>query len=98
MKFHVKVHRDGSELLVASCDDGIRGKKFTEGERVLDVAESFYCDELLDGAEVCALMKEATILNLVGDEIVKLAISEGIILEQSVLRVKGIPHAQMVRM
>ena len=98
MRFHAKVYRDGSEVLVASCDEGISGKKFTEGEIVLDVAESFYCDDVLEDDEVCALMKDATILNIVGEEIVKLAIKEGVILEQSVLRVKGVPHAQMVRM
>ena len=98
MKFHVKVHRDGSEVLVASCDEGISGKKFSQGKLVLDVTKSFYCDKLLEGPEVCALMKDATILNIVGADIVKLAIKEGIILEQSVLKVKGIPHAQMVRM
>jgi hypothetical protein len=98
MLFHVKVYRDGSETLVACCDEEIRGKKFTEGELVLDVAESFYCDELMDVPEVSSLMKKATILNIVGEEIVKLAIKEGIIQEQSVLRVKGVPHAQMVRM
>jgi hypothetical protein len=84
MKFYAKAYRDGSEFLVACCDENISGKTFEEGERILEVKESFYCDNLFE--------------NIVGEEIVKLAIKEKIILEQSVLRVKGVPHAQMVKM
>ncbi len=98
MKFYAKAYRDGSEFLVACCDEDMRGLTFEEGERILEVTESFYCDKLFEEREVCSLLREATILNIVGEEIVKLAIKEKIILEQSVLRVKGVPHAQMVKM
>lgn len=98
MKFYAKTYRDGDEYLVACCDEDISGKTFEEGERILEVAESFYCDKILEKRDVRSLLQEATILNIVGERIVKLAISEGIILEQSVMRVKGVPHAQMVKM
>ncbi len=98
MKFYAKTYRDGDEYLVACCDEDISGKTFEEDELILEVRESFYCDKILEGRDVCSLLRKATILNLVGEEIVKLAISEGIILEQSVMRVKGVPHAQMVKM
>jgi hypothetical protein len=98
MKFYTKTYRDGDEYLVACCDEGIRGKTFEEGELILEVRESFYCDKILEGSDVCSLLRRATILNIVGEEIVRLAISEGIILKQSVMRVKGVPHAQMVKM
>jgi hypothetical protein len=98
MKFYVKVYRDGDDLLVACCDEDIRGKTFEEGELVLDVTESFYCDEFLEGKEICSLLRKATIVNIVGEKVVKLAVGEGVIEEKNVLRVKGVPHAQMVRM
>jgi hypothetical protein len=98
MKFYAKTYTDGDEYLVACCDEDICGKTFEEGELILEVAESFYCDKILGRRDVCSLLQEATILNIVGKRIVKLAISEGIILKQSVMRVKGVPHAQMVKM
>jgi hypothetical protein len=85
-------------LLVACCDEDIRGRTFEEGELILEVRESFYSGEFLEGKEVCSLLRKATIVNIVGEKIVKLAVGEGIIEEKNVLRVKGVPHAQMVKM
>ena len=98
MKFYIKVYKDGDDLLVACCDEDIKGKTFEEGDLILDVMESFYCDEFLDESEVRLLLQKATIVNIVGEEAVKLAVGEGIIEEGSILRVKGVPHAQMVKM
>ena len=41
-------------------------------------------------------LRLATIANLVGEEVVRIAVEEGFIDESCVLRVDGIPHAQMV--
>ncbi len=98
MKFYIKVYKDGDDLLVACCDEDIKGKTFEEGDLILDVMESFYCDEFLEASEVCPLLQKASIINIVGEEVVKLAVREGIIEEGSILRVKGVPHAQMVKM
>ncbi len=98
MKFYIKVYKDGDDLLVACCDEDIKGKTFEDGDLILDVKESFYCDEFLEESEVRPLLQKATIVNIVGEEVVKLAVREGIIEEGSILRVKGVPHAQMVKM
>jgi hypothetical protein len=98
MKFCAKVYREGKDILVACCDDDIRGKTFEEGELVLHVMESFYCGELLEGPELCSLIEKATVVNMVGKKVVKLAVGAGLIDERNVLKVNEVPHAQMVRM
>ncbi|MDI6709045.1 MAG: DUF424 family protein [Candidatus Thermoplasmatota archaeon] len=98
MQFYARVYRVQSEVVVAACDRNVHGKSFEEGNLVLYVKKEFYGDELVGEEEVSSLLARATIANLVGEKIVAHAIKIGIIDSQNVLRVKGVPHAQMARM
>lgn len=98
MQFYAKVYRAQSEVVVAACDRSVHGKSFEEGNLILHVKKEFYGEELVGEEEVSSLLERATIANIVGENIVAHAIKIGIIEPQNVLRVKGVPHAQMVRM
>jgi len=98
MKFYVKVYRVQSELMVAVCDEEVYGKCYEEGGVVLRGEKKFYGDELKGRKETMRLLRQATIANLLGKDIVEQGIKIGIIDPANVLRVKGVPHAQMVRM
>ncbi len=98
MKFYVKVYRVQSELMVAACDEEVYGKCYEEGEVVLRGEKKFYGDELMSRKETLRLLRQATIANLLGRDIVEQGIKIGIIKPGNVIRVKGVPHAQMVRM
>jgi hypothetical protein len=98
MKYYAKIYRVQNEVLVAVCDEDIRGRVFEEGELILDIRKEFYGDEVFTEEQVVVFLKEATIANLAGEGVVSIAIKEGIIDKENVLRVCGVPHAQMVRM
>ncbi len=87
----VKVH----ESVVAMCDDDLVGKRFEEGKRVLDVSERFYKGEELDMEEVKRILREGSNLNLVGKEIINVALKEKVINEEDVVYIEGVPHAQV---
>ena len=91
----IRVYRTPKEVLVAACDSGLLGRKLRDGELRLDVS-SFYDGFEADRAELVSYLRLATIANLVGEEVVRIAVEEGFIDESCVLRVDGIPHAQMV--
>jgi len=95
MKFYVKTYRVQGEVLVAACDEDIHGKIFEDGSIALNVKKEFYGSELLGEKELSSLLKEATIANLAGKNVVAHAIKMGIINPENVLEVKGVPHAQM---
>ena len=95
---YVKVYRVQGEVVVAACDEELLGKTFREGELKLEVKERFYRGELLDESALEPLLEEATIANLVGERCVSKAIELGYVGEDRVLRVEGVPHAQMARM
>ncbi len=97
MKFFAKTYRTQGELLVAACDKDLLGKIFSEGKLVLDVRREFYGTDLVKWEALSSLLRAATIANLVGESAVSKAIESGFIEKGNVLRVKGVPHAQMVR-
>ncbi len=94
--FYAKVYNVGKEVLVAICDKNLLGKTF-ENERLrLEVKKEFYGGEVINKNKACELLSIATIANLVGKEIVSLAIELKIIEKENVIEIKNIPHAQMV--
>ena len=93
----IRSYRD----VVAVCDSSILGKKFEEsfGDsiRQLDVKESFYKGEEVSKERAIEIMKkmlrEDATFNIVGRESVHAAISAGVISEESVGQIQGIPFA-----
>ena len=94
----IKIYKQGNDLLVGACDEKLIGKKFEEGKFHLDVSKNFYDGRRINTKTLKKYLRDATIANLVGDETIKCAIDLGIIDPECVIRIKGIPHAQMVRM
>ena len=91
----MRVHRQGREVLVAVSDAGLVGREFKEGKLRLHVAEAFYGTDGADATDVLRELSACTIANLVGVDIVTLAIQHGYVDPDNVLDIAGVPHAQM---
>ena len=91
MKYYVKSY----ESFVTVCDSDLLGKKFEDGEEVLDVTESFFKGDLVEEKEVKELLGEEYNFILVGNGVIGLAQELGLLDEDSVKEVKGVKHAQV---
>lgn len=85
-------------LLVSACDSGLLGETFEDGDVSLTVTEEFYGGDPAPAEEVVESLQRATVANLVGVEVVALAIEHGFVEERQVLDIDGTRHAQMLRM
>lgn len=94
----VKVYRQRRELLVAACDEDILGKTFRSKGVKIHVSEGFYKGETADEDMLCNRLEMATIANLVGEKTIEIAIRRGFVDPGCVIRIGGVPHAQMARM
>lgn len=92
---YVKIHKGGSEV-VAICDEKLIEKKFSDGKFCLDIKKDFYKGELMGEEQVKSILRNATNLNIVGEESIKLALEEGIIDKDCIVKIKGVPHAQLI--
>jgi hypothetical protein len=97
-KFWSKLIRTKFETLVAICDEELVGREVKiERNFSIIVNERFYKEKLIDETEALKLMEEATVGNLLGERIVKLAIEKNIISPEGVILIGGIPHAQFIK-
>ncbi|HLC78441.1 MAG TPA: DUF424 family protein [Candidatus Nanoarchaeia archaeon] len=89
----IKSYRD----VIAICDSNLLGKTFEEGKLQLEVKESFYKGREISESELIEIMEEMSgedaTFNIVGKESTKAAIKAGIIEEESVKTIAGIPFA-----
>jgi hypothetical protein len=94
----IKIYKKGNDLLIGACDEKLLGKKFEDGKFQIDVRRDFYGGEKISADALKKYLLDATIANLVGKETIKCAIDSGLIDPECIIRIKGVPHAQMVRM
>src|SRR3989338_2179057 len=94
--FFVKLHKS-YKTVVAVCDSDILGKKFEEGIKQLDVRENFFKGEIVSEKKLIKILQfeaaEDSTFNIVGKNSIKAAKKAGIITDDEVAAVKGIPYA-----
>ena len=93
---YIKIH-ESYRTVVAICDSDLVGKTFEEGKRFLDIKESFYKGEEKTEEQIEKIMrdlfKEDSTFNIVGEQATKTALKVGIISEEGILNIQGIPYA-----
>jgi hypothetical protein len=94
--FWAKCHSIKENFIVAICDKNLLGKKIGNKLKV-KVEEKFYGGEIVDEDKALDLMKKANICNLLGKEIVKLAIEKKFITKENIILIGEIPHAQFIQ-
>jgi len=92
----IKIHVRGDERLLAACDEELLGMTFREGEMHLRVSEAFYKGETITEEILRERMRSVTIMNLVGDRAVSVAVELGFVSHGSTIIVDGVKHAQAV--
>ena len=83
--------------IVTICDFDLLGKYFEEGNFQLDLKENFYNGEKKSEEELLKLIqemsKEDATFNIVGAKSISIALKSGIISNDSVKKIQGIPFA-----
>lgn len=91
---YLKIHDAGmGRTVVAVCDKELVGKKLVQGDLEINATERFYKGEEVSEEEVVKVLKEAANINLLGKKAVDIAVKAGIVAEENVLMIQGVPHA-----
>lgn len=89
----IKSYRD----TVAVCDAELLGKVFEEGDFQLDVKESFYKGEKVTEEKAIEIMRDMALedatFNIVGKKSTQAAIKAGVISEDGIGEIGGVPFA-----
>ena len=83
--------------VVAVCDKNVFGRNLKEGPRILDASGDFFNGEEVDEEQLREVLidcrKEDATFNIVGEKSVKLALDLGLISEEGVMEIEGVPFA-----
>ncbi len=95
---YVKIHKSNDRYIVAICDEDLIGKEISEGDLNLNITERFYKGDIKSDEEITKIMKESLNLNIIGNDSIKLALDNGIIEKDSIIKIGGVPHAQVFKL
>jgi hypothetical protein len=85
-------------VLLAICDCELLGRTLREGKIVFHVKDDFYNGRKASVDEAVGMINNSTIVNLVGKCCVEKAIAKGYVHPEAVLKIDGVPHAQIVKL
>ena len=95
---YIKVHKGQDDTILAACDEEVLGQTFRGDGMRITVSERFYNDETVSEETFVEFMEKVTIMNLVGERVIALAIEKGHVSEDNVLDIGGVKHAQVVKL
>ncbi len=98
MEVYLNIRKLGKNVLLAVCDCELLGRTLREGKIVFKIKDEFYNGRKTTVEEAVGLIKNSTIVNLVGKCCVEKAVAEGFVHPEAVLKIEGIPHAQIVKL
>jgi uncharacterized protein len=98
MDVYVKLSKNAGHVVLAICDCELLGKTLHEGKIVFKIKDEFYNGGKRSVEEAITLIDNSTIVNLVGAVCVERAIKEGFVHPEAVIKIEGVPHAQIMKL
>ena len=91
MQFSVRVSNYQKNSALNICDAELLGEKIIQDELNVHISESYYGQKLVEKEEAKSLLKNSSIINMVGKETVSLSIELGIGSETGIKTISGVP-------
>ena len=91
MQFSVRVTDYQKKMMLNICDVDLLGKKIIQDDLTMHISESYYGERFVDQEEAESLLKNSSIINMVGNKTISLSIELGIGSENGVKIISGIP-------
>ncbi len=91
MQFSVKVTDFQKNVMLNICDADLLGKNIVQDELNMNISERVYGEKLVEKEEAKSLLKNSSIINMVGKETVSLSIELGIGSENGIKTISDVP-------
>ncbi len=91
MQFSVKVSNYQKNSTLNICDVELLGKTISKDQLKMNISQSYYGEKLVAKEEAKSLLKNSSIINMVGKNTVSLSIELGIGSENAIKTISDIP-------
>ena len=98
MQFSARVTDYQNNMMLNICDVDLLGKNIVEGELNMNISESYYGEKLIEKEEAKKLLKQSSIINMVGKNTISLSIELGIGSENGIKTISDVPFLIVFKM
>ncbi len=91
MLFSVRQTGYQKNTMLNICDVDLVGKKISEKNLQVDLIKNFYGEKIVEKIEAENLLKNSSVINMVGKETISLSMNLGIGSEKGIKKVSGVP-------
>ena len=98
MQFSARITDYQNNMMLNICDVDLLGKNIVEGELNMNISKSYYGEKLIEKEEAEQLLKQSTIINMVGENTVSLSIELGIGSENGIKKISNVPFLIVFKM
>jgi len=98
MQFSVRTTEYQKNIMLNICDADLLGKKIIQDKLTMNISEIYYGERFIERDEAEDLLKNSSIINMVGKKTVSLSIDLGIGSENGVKVISGVPFLIVFKM
>ena len=91
MPFGIRTILYQSNSMLNICDSDLLGRTVSESNFTMNISEKYYAERIVGKSEAEDLLKNSSVINMVGKEIISLSIGLGIGSLNGVKKVDGVP-------
>lgn len=91
MAFAVRTLNYQHNRMLNICDATLVGRKLSKSDLTINISKSYYAERIVDENEAEQLLRNASIINMVGKETIALSVRMGIGSTKGVKEIDGIP-------
>ena len=98
MQFSVKINEYQKNQMLNICDLDLLGKNIVQDELNMNISKSYYGEKIIEDDEAKNLLKNSSIINMVGKDTISLSLELGVGSEKAVKIVGGVPFLIVFKM
>jgi len=98
MQFSVKITDYQKNQMLNICDIDLLGKNIIQDQLNMNISKSYYGEKIIEDEEAKSLIKNSSIINMVGKETISLSLELGVGSENGVKVVGGVPFLIVFKM
>ncbi len=91
MQFSVRQTGYQKNTMLNICDVDLVGKKISEENHQVDISKNYYGEKIVEKNEAEKLLKNSSIISMVGKETISLSMNLGIGSKEGIKKISGVP-------
>ena len=98
MPFSVRVANHQGNQMLNICDAHLLGKNVSGNDLTINISRNYYGEKIVEKDEAITLLKNCSVINMVGKETISLSLSLGIGAQQGIKTIDSVPFLIVFKM